>query len=347
MRKGQKVTTVKVKAAVKDAGSQRAAARLLGVDPATVRAHLNKIADVPDAETSARPIEQLLEDRNAEFKRTERQEVQRNLVQIKIKQDGPLGLVHCGDPHLDDPGTDIKQIEEHCRIIRETDGMVAGNVGDYTNNWIGRLARLYSGQTTTEEEGWLLVEWYLNQCPWLYLVGGNHDAWSGAGNPLRWIAKQVGAHLQYWGVRMNLKFPNKRQVRVNARHDFRGHSQWNEAHGVSKAARIGWRDHILVAGHKHVNGYQILRHPDPEQDVISHAIRVASYEIYGRYAAQIGADGNPISAAVTTIIDPYAKRETALVQVFHDIEAAADYLTFLRKRYNRQGVKPRGKAKSK
>jgi len=331
----QRVTTEQVQAAVAEAGSKRAAARLLGVDPATVRAHLKQVADVPDALTSARPIEKLLEDRNAEFGRVAAVAIQRELVPVRILLDGPIGLVHCGDAHLDDPGTNLARLEADCTIIRETDGMLGANVGDYINNWVGRLTALYAEQTTTAEEAWALVAWYLGLCEWAYLIGGNHDHWSGTGDPLKWIARHAGTHLQYHGARFELRFTNGRKVIVNARHDFRGWSQWNEAHGPAKAARIGWRDHILVCGHKHTNGYQILRNPDPQNPIISHAIRVASYKIHDSFAHQIGAQGNPISAAVTTIIDPDATRESGLVQVFHDLEMAADYLTFLRRRFTK------------
>ena len=49
---------------------------------------------------------------------------------------------------------------------------------------------------------------------------------------------------------------------------------------------MGWRDHVLTAGHTHVSGYQVLK--DPSTGLISHAIRIASYKEMDRYAEEKG-----------------------------------------------------------
>ena len=61
---------------------------------------------------------------------------------------------------------------------------------------------------------------------------------------------------------------------------------WNTAHGLSKAIQMGWRDHVLTAGHTHVSGYQVLK--DPATGLVSHALRIASYKEIDRYAEQKG-----------------------------------------------------------
>jgi hypothetical protein len=162
-------------------------------------------------------------------------------------------------------------------------------------------------------------------------VGGNHDAWSGAGDPLKWIARQQGALLEPHGVRLNLRLPSGRDVRVNARHDFKGHSMWNTAHGVSKAAQMGWRDHILTCGHLHVSGYAPLK--DPATGLITRAFRVASYKTYDRYADEKGLPDQSIFMCPVTIIDPqYGDDDPRYVTFIEDPEEGADYLTFKRRR---------------
>ena len=180
--------------------------------------------------------------------------------------------------------------------------MFGGNIGDNQNNWVGRLARLYGEQSTSAKESWRLTEYFISKVQWLYLVGGNHDAWSGAGDPLEWIVSQQAGLYNNNGVRMNLIFPNKKEVRINARHTFAGHSMWNTAHGLSKAIQMGWRDHVLTAGHTHVSGYQVLK--DPASGIISHAIRIASYKEMDRYAEEKGLPDQNIFKCPVTIIDP-------------------------------------------
>jgi hypothetical protein len=136
--------------------------------------------------------------------------------------DGPIGIAHFGDPHVDDDGTNLPLLEAHLKIVNKTEGLFAGNVGDYTNNWIGRLARLWAQQSTSAKDAWQLCEWLIGACDWLYLIGGNHDAWSGDGDPLDWITSQAGALYEPHGARLGLELPAKRTIRINARHDFKG-----------------------------------------------------------------------------------------------------------------------------
>lgn len=287
--------------------------------------------EMPELPSDVAPVEELLERREKEYARKSAAEEARKLIPVKIKLDGPIGIVHFGDPHVDDPGTDIKTLRRHIEVINKTEGMVAANVGDLQNNWVGRLARLYGEQSTSAAEAWVLTEWLVKSTPWLYLIGGNHDCWSGAGDPLKWIASHHGQAFEAWGARLNLCFPNGKQVRINARHDFAGHSMWNPGHGPMKAIQSGWRDHILTCGHKHTSAYGLLK--DPATGLISHAIRVAGYKIHDRYAKELGLPNQNISPASVTIIDPrFDDDDPRLVTVIHDVEEAADFVKFKRRR---------------
>ena len=284
---------------------------------------------IPDPDL---PIDELLAIRKRQFALKQGYEEASKLRNVKVLLDGPIGLCHFGDPHLDDDGTDIGQLERDKEIVMKTRGMLACNVGDQSNNWCGRLARLYAEQSTSAEQAIQLLQWFIGGIDWLYLVAGNHDAWSGADSPIRWIKTIRSIHAPT-SVRLNLCFPNGRQVRVNARHDFPGNSMWNPAHGPARAAQMGWRDHILTCGHKHIGGYNIIK--DPNSGILSHAIRVASYKTYDRFAASKGFPDQNLSPCVVTIIDPYAKEEKGLVQLWLDLEHAADYLTYSRKEWKR------------
>jgi hypothetical protein len=276
-------------------------------------------------------VEQLVEWRKRQFDQKKTHEEASKLIPVRVKIPGPIGLLHFGDPHVDDDGTDIAALEEHARIVRETPGMLACNVGDTTNNWTGRLARLYGEQSTSASQAWQLAEWFLGLCDWLYIIGGNHDLWSGAGDPIKWIAKQQGAMYRSSECRIALNFPNGAQVRVNARHDFAGSSQWNPAHGPMKAAMLGTRDHVYVAGHKHESAYSVLK--DPGEGIMMHALKVASYKVYDRYAKEKGFRDMAFSPCAVTVINPHLPQaHPDMVKVFWDPAEGAEYLTFLRAR---------------
>lgn len=328
--------------ALSEYGTQSDAAISLGLHRTTMQSRIKlakakginwppsepfEIEELPD---EIDPVE-LLERRKKQFEKKAAAEEARRLIEVKIKIDGPIGIAHFGDPHVDDDGTDIALLEKHTDICRNTDGLLAANVGDLQNNWVGRLARLYGEQSTSAMEAWALVEWLLNSVEWLYLIGGNHDAWSGAGDPLKWIMRHKGGVFEPWGARLNLIFPNNKQVRINARHDFSGHSMWNPAHGLAKAVQMGWRDHISTCGHKHISAYQVLK--CPSSGLISHVLRIAGYKIYDRFAKERGLPNQNIAPAYVTIIDPqYEDNDPRLITTLFDVEEAAEYLKFKRRR---------------
>ena len=272
--------------------------------------------------------EELLERRKAEFRRVDEAKRARKLIDIAVKIDGPIGIAHFGDPHVDDPGTNIGLLERHVAIVNRTEGLFGANVGDQQNLWIGRLARLYGEQSTSAAESWVLTEWLINSVQWLYLIAGNHDLWAGSGDPLGFIMRSQPGVYEAHGARLNLRFPNGRACTVNARHDFSGHSMWNTAHGPAKAVQMGWRDNILTCGHKHTAGYNPII--CPASGVVSHAIRVASYKTHDRYADEKGLPDQNFSECVVTIIDPAARDERHLVTVFLNAEEGAEFLTWKR-----------------
>lgn len=290
-----------------------------------------EISNLPDEEL---PTEQLIEYRKRQFKQRQKYEDAVRLIGVKVKLDGPIGLLHFGDPHLDDDGTDVELIEQHCAIVQNTKGLFATCVGDMTNNWVGRLAKLYAEQSTSGKQAWQLADWFMGllRGHLLYLIGGNHDLFSGHGDPLQWIARQNDALYKASECRLELLLPNGQRPRINARHDFSGHSLWNPAHGPMKALQLGVRDHIAIAGHKHESAYSILKCPDT--GITMHAVKVSTYKTYDRYQKEKGFRDQTISpCALTTINAALPDTHPDYIKVFWDAETGADYLNYLRARY--------------
>jgi hypothetical protein len=279
--------------------------------------------------------EDLLERRSKQFARKKDAKDARHLIPVTVNIDGPIGLAIPGDPHLDDDGTDIDLVRKHVDLFNKTEGLLAIAIGDYSNNWVGRLARLYGQQGLSAAEAWVLVEWYVQAVPWLAMIGGNHDAWSGAGDPIQWMASSARKLYEANGVRLGLTFPNGRVIRVNGRHDFSGKSQWNTAHGPAKAAQMGWRDHILVAGHLHTSGYQVVR--DPSTGLLSHCVRTGSDKTFDRYAEEHGLPNQTFTVCPVFVIDPSQPDDSPnCVTVHFDPAEAADYLAFKRRKWARK-----------
>jgi hypothetical protein len=305
-----------------------------GVQPPQVglaKPALPKAFEVDDLPSEIPTAEEVLARRRKEFARKAAAKDARHLVPVRVSVDGPVGFAIVGDPHVDDPGCDIELLERHIAVLNDNPAILPLGIGDYSNNWVGRLARLYAQQEATQAEAWVLVEWLVQALRWVVLVGGNHDAWSGDSDPIKWMAKAAKTTYEANGVRLAMRLPSGREIRLNARHDFRGKSAWNTTHGIGKAAQLGWRDHILTAGHTHVSGIQVVR--DPMSGLISHCLRVGSYKTHDRYADELGLPNQTFTVCPVVVVRPsFADDDNRLLTTFFEPETASEFLTWLRSR---------------
>ena len=167
--------------------------------------------------------EDLVKLRLDNFERKEKREKNEEFLNVTIRDEKPIGLYIMGDPHIDDDGCDIPAVIKHLDITNKTDGMFACNVGDLQNNWARRtkLAGLWAEQSTTAEQSWQLTEWLIKYTDWIFIVAGNHDVWSGDGDPVKWICKPLKTTYAQHNIRVKIKLP-KHHVRVNCTHNYRG-----------------------------------------------------------------------------------------------------------------------------
>lgn len=334
--------------AVEEHGSINKAASALGIARSTAQSRFKAAQGtfdfqeqdkpqtrVEDLLSSKIPIEELVRRQVEDSRRKMRsQDQKRRGVQIKVPSD-PYGIVLMGDPHVDDAGCDIAQLFQDADTIRETDGMFCIPAGDYQNLWIGRLARLYASQTVTAKDAWRIVEYLFERIGHdnlLAVMMGNHDLWAGANNLLEWILARADVYSEDYDLRLHLTPDDGRTMKLHMRHDFKGHSQWNKAFGLAKAAQMASNDtyHVYAAGDKHCFGYVSEFYPSGE---MWHAVRARGYKMVDTYSDQLGYS-EPISCpSPTVIVNPQATDEREFVRVEFSVTQAADYLKFLRGKY--------------
>jgi hypothetical protein len=246
---------------------------------------------------------------------------------------GPYAIAHFGDDHLDDDGCDLAAYRAAIRIVATTPHFYGGAVGDLLNNWPdgGRLAALHGQQHATVDDGWRLARWSMHACRWIYRVLGNHDLWGRGGTILRLLAE--GAQIGLMApdeVRLELESPGvERPLRIHVRHDFRGNSMWNPAHGPMRAAKLDpWAD-VYVAGHRH----EWVTHCEEGPDhAVRWALRARGFKFHDSYARGLGHFEQQHGAVVSTVVDPTHPHPFERVRIHLDVEEAAEHLGWLRRR---------------
>lgn len=283
----------------------------------------------PEFVSAEVPIDELVARRKKDFSRLVKAKEAEAETVIKMKTNDPIGLTFVGDPHLDDDGCNVAQLEKDFDTIGETPGMFGVNTGDNQNLWIGRLSVLYGDQQTTIRQGWQLVEHFLNKVSWLALVKGNHDLWVGKGDPLDWIMRDTGAVIGKYDVKLRLEFPNGTSTRIWLRHNFQGNSQWNTLHGLMKKALMGYPYDIFVCGDHHVSAHHTEY--NEQTDGVWHAIRSAGYKEIDDYPEALGLKKNNAVKSYTALIDPSKPNSSeSRIRMIGDVQEASELLTYFR-----------------
>lgn len=338
-------TDEEIRNAYEATGSQRKAAKKLGVAQSTFSRYWREINDAEDGEVLSAPavmdeipngdltVDEILEHKKKIYNRKNQYENAVKMVNVYLPDDQPIGISFFGDPHIDDDGCNIALLEKHMALC-EQDGMYGVNIGDVTNNWVGRLEKLHNKQSITLSQTYKLTEWFMGKDIWLAHVLGNHDHWNNGKYLLKSLMKKGGSKVQGGtkiledDVKLNMVFPNGNNASVYARHNFKGHSQWNPAHAVAKAAKFGNNFDVLVNGHTHVSGYQVVKSPLGK---ISHCVQLSAYKKFDSFAKEKGFDDQDMFENVVVVINPEFE-DVRKCQVFYDPEAGAAYLEFLRKK---------------
>jgi len=322
-------------------GNAAAAARNFGVARQTLTNYIDKGAiqyvgegekiKVPDIPDNDIPVEEIVEGMKKRYTKRQHHHKAKQWMSYQVKIDGPIGIMWLGDPHVDDDGCNWPLLDGHLKLCAATEGMFGASIGDAHNNWTGRLLRLYGDQDTSKETGRKLVKHLLEGygVRWLIWLLGNHDLWNDGAALLR----AMGAHLvpmEEWQAKFKLVFPNKKECRIWAAHDFPGHSMWNTMHGAQRAAHMKEEAHLYICGHTH--NWALHQEESASREFVYWLARARGYKFMDDYAEKLGHFSQNNGAAILTIIDPDAASQAGFVQCYADVEHGADVLTYMRSR---------------
>ena len=315
-------------------GNKAAAARALGIPRTTLRARIAAGQSPPEVELPRFPTgnldaEEVLDHMERASDQMSEQQQALHWFDIKIHTDRPIGICWFGDPHLGSNGQNVGQLRADISVVAETDGLYGANIGDTTDNWGGRLLRLYAENDVSKKTERLLATWFLVDAgiDWLLWLEGNHDH----------MDESFVTHLRAingnripmidWRAKFKLVFSNGVVVKVDAAHDHKGHSMWNELHAQVRAALMEEHADLFVAGHRHNSAHAQIELPTGQ---ISTLLRVKGYKGQDSFAQRHNYAPRQHGAAVVTVINPQANSPTGRIMVFPDVAQGAEYLTWLR-----------------
>ncbi len=275
------------------------------------------------------PIEDVIDRLSENFRREHAVARERKWFPVKVKEDRPYGVMLIGDPHLDDNGCNWPLLREHIEIAKKP-GIYGLNIGDSSNNWVGRLMRLYADQDTSESTAKQLVEWFLldSGITWLCWILGNHDMWADGTTFHRLLGKNVAPVID-WHAQFKLAHPSGTEVKIDACHGRKGNSIWNNIHSTLRAAKLNEQADLFVTGHTH--NFAIEDIEIAERGHSAWLVQLRGYKFHDHYALTHGFAEHQRGASVLAVIDPSPGARTR-VQCFEDVAAGADFLEHLRAR---------------
>jgi hypothetical protein len=282
---------------------------------------------VKGPKSSKRSIKQILKHREEEWDRVDEAEQWNENLEISLDSDQAIVIVLMGDPHLDDHGMNIRRLQEDLSYSKHPFVRYV-NLGDITNNWVGRLKALWAESEVTEGEAFELAKWFLNEVRWDCVQVGNHDHWNSF---FYYIEEVCNGHIvSAHEAKYRYKFPNGVEFACDFRHNFAGHSMWNPVHGASKAAQMGLTVDLIACGHKHTDAYTAVYNQHAKK--LTHCCQVGSYKVYDKYAKERGFKFHNYAMAQAVVVDPTKSEDpTAFGTYFPNIASAVEFAKTLNK----------------
>jgi len=277
--------------------------------------------------------EEILDHLSATFDKKQQYQESLRWFIINVKTDKPIGINWFGDPHLGSTGCNVPLLRRDINIVKTTLGLYAANIGDTVDNWGGRLLRLYSESNISRDRERRLATWFLKEAniPWVLWLLGNHDVMDGAFEAhLRAINANI-IPLVDWRARFKLRFSNGFEIKVDAAHDFKGHSLWNELHSLDRVALHDEYAHLYIAGHRHLCGTKQRELPG---GLMTTLVRTRGYKFIDQYHDRVQFPHHTYGASVVTVFDPTPRSACDIVHAFLNVEEGADFLTYKRKKYD-------------
>lgn len=290
-----------------------------------------KFPVIPDEDLSA---EEILAHMQKAFNKRLNAEAAKKWFKIEVQENLPIAINWFGDPHLGSNGCNVGLLQRDVKIVAATPGMYGANIGDTVDNWAGRLVRLYAENDVSRRTERVLARWFLQESGirWLLWLEGNHDTMDGEFAQYLRTLNAAKIPMHDWRAQFIVAFPNGIEVRVDAAHDHKGHSMYNDLQGQERASFFEEPADLYIAGHRHTFAYKVKEMADGRVVLMA---RVRGYKMIDGYAKKWQFPNNQQGASGVVILDPLTKCLGERMTFCTDVQAGANKLTYLREMYSK------------
>ena len=285
---------------------------------------------LPDFGDEDLSVEELIQIASRRFVKRQAHTQQKEWFDVKMLSDEPCLIALVGDPHLDDDGCNWPLLTRDVELMANTPNVHAINLGDSTNNWTGRLMRLYAAQEASKGTGYKYVRWFMHDSnvKWLLWLLGNHDEWGDGALIIREMSADT-VKIFDWQSKFNLVFPNKRRCPIWVAHSFKGNSMYNILHGPMRAIKFGTIN-VRVAAQGHHNEWGYFVTEDGDTHMTTHAIKARGYKHIDHFAERHMYSHQTQGSTMAVIINPLVEEtDPGFITVFSDLEIGVSYLNSL------------------
>lgn len=311
--------------AVAEYGAKSKAARALGVGWNVIDRAYRKYEsdntprivanDLPEDDI---PIEDIIGNMSTRFTKRLQHQKAKESREFHVPGTGPYAVVWFGDPHLDDDGCNWPKLQADIDEIKKRQNVYGASIGDVTNNWVGRLTRLYANQETSSKTAYKLAKWFMLDAgiPWLIWILGNHDTWNDGELVLREMSGNKIV-MEDWMQMITMVRDGKRFTTMAA-HNFKGHSEINTSHGARKYALRSKPADLYVQGHLH--HYEMLHGTNPEKEHMFWIARMAGYKTLDSYSRNLGHGAQTEGESIVAIFHTDPATPSERVQCYGNVE---------------------------
>jgi hypothetical protein len=282
------------------------------------------------------PIEDLLGRVIDYNKRYDRYISEKHIIDVKIAEPGPYGVVGIPDHHLDNRGTQLERAFKDAEFIAAHPSLFAVGIGDWLDNFIvGRLERERRKSVMTLTDSWRLMEHYVAilSTKLVAAISGNHMDWTKDMGGVDYTKKMfedfgLGPIYDNDEIRVRLISPNGKSFTHLARHKYKGHSRFNPMHSIGIHISERWEgEDVVWGGHIHVAGHISTEKSWMGQQQIVHGVQLGAYKKHDSYAKREHFKPNQPFLTPVIIHIP----ETGESIFFEDMYRGSEFLTYIRK----------------